>query len=52
MVISLSREELVKIELHVARDKKRKLFVLKIILTFAVVMAILGLTVGPMLYVL
>ena len=51
MVISSPREELVENGLQVARSKERKLFVLKVILTFAVVLATLGLMVGPM-YVL
>ena len=42
---------MVEDELQVGRYKKRKLFVLKVILTFAVVLATLGLMVGPM-YVL
>jgi len=52
MAISLPREELVTDELQVARDKRKQLFVLKVILTCVVVLATLGLMVGPMLYAL
>jgi len=52
MAISLPREELVTDELQVARDKRKQLFVLKVILTCVVVLATLGLMEGPMLYAL
>ena len=52
MAISLPKEELVTDELQIARYKEKQLFVLKVILTCVVVLAILGFMVGPMLYAL